>query len=297
MSHATSALMRQLHSLSVPAGHLAVWALGQHGYVLKGAGRVIVIDPYLTGEVEPFQARSTTGFKRQAPIVVAPEALAGVDEVLISHDHSDHCDPGTLLPLLAASPQARVWASYTSRDHLARVGVDTTRIMVPAVDRVIDLSPSLTLTALPSAHYGHEPDADGNPAYLGFLLDIGGVCVYHSGDTILYDGLIERLTPHAIDLACLPINGRDGFRERQGLAGNLDFREAIELTAAIGARVLLPSHNDLFAGNRVNPAYLIDYAWTRLPGQRIHFLQAGELYYYVQEPASGGLTDGTDQSG
>lgn len=274
--------MLQLTNLHVPAGHLAVWALGQHGYLLKGAGRVIVIDPYLTGEVEPFDARQTTGFKRQVPIVVAPQALAGVDEVLISHHHSDHCDPGTLLPLMAASPQARVWASHTSRDLLARAGADLQRVTVPAVDEPIELGPGLSLTALPAAHYGHEPDAAGNPAYLGFLLELGGVCFYHSGDTILFDGLIERLKTHAIDIACLPINGRDGFRERQGLTGNLDFREAIELTAEVGARVLIPSHNDLFAGNRVNPAYLIDYAWTRLPGQRIHMLQAGELYYYVQ---------------
>jgi len=37
----------------------------------------------------------------------------------------------------------------------------------------------------------------------------------------------------------------------------------------------------MFAGNRINPAALLDYLTTRRPGQRAQFLQAGELYYYA----------------
>jgi L-ascorbate metabolism protein UlaG (beta-lactamase superfamily) len=61
----------------------------------------------------------------------------------------------------------------------------------------------------------------------------------------------------------------------------MDYREAAELAAAVGATVLLPGHNDMFAGNRINPAYLLDYLATHHPGQRVHFLKAGELYYYA----------------
>lgn len=275
------ALLRQLEALSPPAGHLAVWALGQAGYLLKGGDSVVVIDPYLSNALEEAGSAPPGTLERQVPIVVAPEALTAVTALLCTHDHGDHCDPRTLGPLLAASPQARVLASYRAAATIEGLGCAPERIAVPAAGEPLVIAANLTLTAVPAAHYEHEPDAAGNPAYLGFLLDFNGVRLYHSGDTVIYPGLLERLRGRPIDLCCLPINGRDWFREQRGLVGNLDYREAADLAAALGAEVLLPNHNDLFRGNRINPATLLDYLTVHHPRQRAHFLQAGELYYFA----------------
>jgi L-ascorbate metabolism protein UlaG (beta-lactamase superfamily) len=167
---------------------------------------------------------------------------------------------------------------------MVEAGMDVGRIDVPRVGETTVHGDGLKVTAIPSAHYEHEPDEQGNPAYLGFVIELNGVTFYHAGDTIIYEGMMKYLERWEIDLAYLPINGRDWFREQQGLVGNLNYREAAELAAQIGAKVLLPGHNDMFSGNRENPAILLDYLTSKHPRQRVHFLQAGELYYYVKQP-------------
>lgn len=268
----------RVRALTVPEGHLAIWALGQQGYLLKGGAHTLVIDAYLSDAIERAGGPSKA---RQVPCPVAPAALDMVTLALATHYHEDHCDPETLLPLLGAAPAARVLTSWKSRDALQAAGLDPARITVPPIDTPVSHGAGLTVTAIPSAHYGFEPDAEGRPAFLGFILEINGVTLYHAGDGVIYDGLLDRLRRQPLDLVCLPINGRDWFREQEGLVGNMDYREAADLTAALGGPTLIAGHNDMFAGNRINPATLLDYLTTRHPGQRAQFLQAGELYYYA----------------
>jgi L-ascorbate metabolism protein UlaG (beta-lactamase superfamily) len=271
----------QVQSLLVSPGHVAVWALGQHGYLLKGGERVVAIDPYLSNYVEETSGAATGALARQVPVVVRPDELGMVDTLLVTHHHADHCDPQTILPLAGAARDLRVLTSYKAREALLDAGLDWARIEVPAIDREVRFGENISVTAVPSAHYDFEPDDHGNPAYLGFIVRLNRVALYHSGDTVIYPGLVERLQDAEVDIACLPINGRDWFREQEGLVGNMDYREAADLAGVTGVKVLLPSHNDMFAGNRINPSYLLDYLSSRYPQQRVHFLQAGELYYYA----------------
>jgi L-ascorbate metabolism protein UlaG (beta-lactamase superfamily) len=94
--------------------------------------------------------------------------------------------------------------------------------------------------------------------YLGYVLDDGVARVYHAGDTIVYDGQVERLRALHVDVALLPINGRDHFREQAGIVGNMDHREAARLAADAGVDVLVPMHYDTFASNLGYPAHLVD---------------------------------------
>ena len=79
---------------------------------------------------------------------------------------------------------------------------------------------------------------------------VGPHCIYHSGDTIRYSGMEERLRPFQIDLALLPINGRAPERR---VSGNLSGPEAAQLAHAIGARWVLPCHYEMFAFNTATP--------------------------------------------
>src|SRR5262249_53351030 len=156
------------------------------------------------------------GPPRQVPIVIRPEELTMVDLALASHHHGDHCDPRTLVPLLQTA-KADVWTSYTGREMLLAEGVDNERIVWPPVNLRRLINDDLAITAIPSAHYTFEADHLGNPAFLGFLVEMNGVRFYHPGDTIVYEGLAEHLRRFAPDLAFLPINGRDWYREQDGL--------------------------------------------------------------------------------
>jgi L-ascorbate metabolism protein UlaG (beta-lactamase superfamily) len=81
---------------------------------------------------------------------------------------------------------------------------------------------------------------------MGYVIEFGPYKMYHSGDTLWFDGMVDMLKPFAVDLALLPINGNKPERK---VAGNLDCREAAELAKAIGARCVVPCHYDMFSFN------------------------------------------------
>jgi L-ascorbate metabolism protein UlaG (beta-lactamase superfamily) len=273
-------LAQQINTLPVPPGSLALWALGQSGFVIKGGDTVVYIDPYLSSAVDEAGYAPPGTFPRQFPPPLLPEDATNAQWVFCTHEHADHTDPKTLGPLAQASPQARFIGPANSREILRALGIPDGRIVVPPVDTPQTVGP-LTFTAIPAAHYGLDRDAEGSFRWLSFIIQLNGVTLYHAGDTILYDGLVERLRKHSIDIACLPVNGRDGWRERRGMIGNLDGREAAELAVAVNADVLIPMHNDMFAANHVTPAILADFLDRAYPRQRCHWLQPGELYFYV----------------
>ncbi len=280
-THSGRSLIQQINALSVPPGSLALWALGQSGFAIKGGNTVVYIDPYLSGYVGEVGRTASGRRPRQFPPPLSSGEATNAQWVFCTHDHNDHTDPETLGPLAQASPRARFIGPASSREILRSLAIPDDRILVPLVDAPQTFGP-LGFTAIPAAHYGLDRDAEGGYCYLGFILHLNGVTLYHAGDTILYDGLVERSRQHSIDIACLPVNGRDGWRERRGMIGNLDGREAAELAVAIGADVLIPMHNDMFAANHVTPAILADFLDRTYPRQKYHWLQPGELYFYIR---------------
>jgi len=279
---ANRSLAQRIDALPVPAGSLALWALGQSGFVIKGGDTVVYIDPYLSSYVDEAGYAPPGTFPRQFPPPLLPEEASNAHWVFCTHEHGDHTDPKTLGPLAQVAPHGRFIGPADSREILCTLGISEDRIIVPPVDTHPTLGP-LTFTAIPAEHYGLDRDAEGGFRWLGFIIRLNGVTLYHAGDTILYDGLVERLRKQPIDIACLPVNGRDGWRERRGMIGSLDGREAAELAVAVSAEVLIPMHNDMFAANHVTPAILADFLDRTYPRQRCHWLQPGELYYYVRE--------------
>lgn len=276
-----SSLITQMNALKVPPESLALWALGQAGFAIKGGETIVYIDPYLSEDVDDASGAVPGTFRRNFPPPLLPEQVTNAQVVFCTHEHDDHTDPQTLGPLALASPGAIFIGPATSRDILRTVGIPDSRILAPQVHLPQSLA-GLTFSALPSAHYGVGHDSDRGYRWLGFVIELNGVTLYHAGDTVLYDGLIECLKPYRVDIACLPVNGRDRFREQRGIVGNLDTKEAAELTAAIGADILIPMHNDMFATNHVNPAGLADYLDRHYPRQKYHWLQPGELYFYFR---------------
>ena len=104
--------------------------------------------------------------------------------------------------------------------------------------------------AVPAARETVERDSQGQCRFVGYVARFGPWTVYHSGDTMLYDGMVGQLNQWSIDLALLPINGRAPERR---VAGNLWGREAAELAHQIGARMVIPCHYEMFEFNTATP--------------------------------------------
>ena len=276
-------LIARIEQLAVPPGQLALWSLGQSGFVIKGGSTIAYIDPYLS------DSGAAIGAPRRFPIPIDPARVQHADAVFATHEHLDHADGPTLGPLMAASPRAKLITSPQGREIALQADVSAERVIVPHVGERVELA-GLAYTAVPAAHgasalagprYVYEDDGEGHARWMGFLIECNGVTLYHSGDTVLIQELLIALQDQKIDIAILPINGRDFFREQKEIVGNLWPGEAVELAVALQAKVLIGCHNDLFDANRVNPGMLFDELDRRAPWQRCHLLQPGELYLYA----------------
>lgn len=273
-------LVNRIEKLEVGKGALAFWGLGQVGVAVKGPTGVIYIDPYLTDS-------DGTGnrLERTFPPPVAPDQVTDADAVLLTHDHIDHTDPQTILPMSASSPKARFVAPFTSRDTLVEAGLESERISVPeAGHQPLEIA-GATVTAIPSAHTGLDSDPNRGHPYLGYILEWNGVTVYHAGDTVIYDGLVETLGRWHIDVAFIPINGRDYFRTAQGIIGNTDHREAAKLAETLDFGLLVPTHYDLFAFNGADPGHFVSFLYRLNPMRQHKLLRPGELFYFAKETA------------
>jgi L-ascorbate metabolism protein UlaG (beta-lactamase superfamily) len=109
----------------------------------------------------------------------------------------------------------------------------------------------------------------------------GPFAIYHSGDTVRYDGMAELLRPFSVDVALLPINGRGPQRR---VSGNLWGREAAELARDVGARVVVPCHYDMFTFNTASPDEFV--ARCRELNQSHAVLQCGERLLYGRGTAA-----------
>jgi L-ascorbate 6-phosphate lactonase len=274
-------LLSQMTNLVVPQNCLAIWALGQMGFAIKGNGpEVVYIDPCLSDVVALKVPDKADIFARAFPPPLDPASISNATYVLCSHEHLDHTDPLTLGPLAIASPQAQFVLSGWSHGPLDEAAIAVERRIVPTVGEPLQLGP-LRLTAVPSAHYQRERDERGD-RWLGFVLEWNGVTLYHSGDTLVYPDLLASLrNVPPIDIAILAVNGRDARRDSFDITGNLLPDEAAWLAAEFGWKVLVNGHNDLYAWNTI-PAGALAEACARLnPRQRLHTLQPGELYLYI----------------
>jgi len=111
--------------------------------------------------------------------------------------------------------------------------------------------------------YGDGRSLGGGPRFVGYAFR-GRPSVYVAGDTIVTDEVASSLARLDIGVALLPINGRDAEREGQGIVGNMDAGEAVELALAVGATRLIPYHWDGYAGNTVSPGSVVDAAGARI---------------------------------
>ena len=226
-----------------------VW-FGQSSVALRLGGATVFIDPFLSPHPE-----------RLVPPPFAPEDAHGVDLILITHDHLDHLDELALPAIAAASPKANFVVPEDIVGRITRLGIERARVHGRAADGRIQVA-AVTVDAVPACHGEGADDAYRLGPFLGYVVSSGGARVYHAGDTVLFDGLVDRLRQLRVDLALLPINGRDEEREAKGIVGNIDAREAAQLAHDIGASAAVPLHWDMFASNPGDPGAFVAASQT-----------------------------------
>jgi L-ascorbate metabolism protein UlaG (beta-lactamase superfamily) len=229
--------------MTTPGGtgdpNVAIRWLGQAGFLIEPpTGPRIAFDPYLSDECERIH-----GLRRIHPAPVAPADLAA-DVVLVSHWHEDHLDLPTVEAVLGRGGTLVAPPSVLARVRGA-LG-DTGTLVVASTGDRIPLE-GATITVVPAEHRV--------PGYLtedavGYVADVGGITVYHSGDTE-YSRSIADALPDRIDVALVCVNGS---------GGNMNTIEAAALAAQIDASTFVPMHTGMWAPEAYGSGATLDPA-------------------------------------
>ena len=251
---------------------LHLWWLGQSGFLVQWQGCHLLLDPYLSDSLTKKYRGTDKPHIRMTEQVISPERLEFVDVVTSSHNHTDHLDAETLTPLLRSNEGLKIVVSRANLPFAAeRLQLPLGQITSLAVDAPPVRVEPFSISAIPSAHETLEQDENGHHRYIGLIVKAGDWTIYHSGDCVPYEGLVERLKDQQIDIALLPINGRDPAR---GVAGNFTGEEAVQLGRQIQASLVIPCHYEMFEFNTVSPKAFIEAA-TQV-GQGYRLLRCGE---------------------
>jgi L-ascorbate metabolism protein UlaG (beta-lactamase superfamily) len=228
----------------------ATW-YGQAGFRLASGDTRVLIDPFLTDHPE-----------RHYPPPASAADFADITLVLCTHEHLDHLDLPFLREFCAVNRTAPIVVPAPVVGLAADSGLDPARLVGATAGEKLHVA-GVTVHPLPALHGmgGDQPVVyefapDGGPVrFLGYVMDIGGIRIYHSGDCLVYPELMAALAELAPDVLMLPINGRDHMRESEGIVGNMNETEAACLCAQVGPTYAIPMHYDAIRGNTGNPGH------------------------------------------
>ncbi|MEM0450748.1 MAG: MBL fold metallo-hydrolase [Nitrososphaerota archaeon] len=195
-------------------GGVTITWLGHDGFLIEGGGRTVVIDP--------FQVKARG---RKA------------DVAFVTHDHFDHCSPDDLRRFVDPEGTTVVAAANCSR-ALRDLRAKEVRYVRPGDSGEVA---GIGYRAV-HAYNVNKFRAPGQPFHpreyggVGYVIRIGGVSVYHAGDT---DFIPEMRELGQVDVALLPVSG----------TYVMTAEEAAEAAKAISPKLAIPMHFGAIVGS------------------------------------------------
>jgi L-ascorbate metabolism protein UlaG (beta-lactamase superfamily) len=215
-------------------GLRATW-LGHSTVLLEIDGLRVLTDPVWGERASPF---AFAGPRRFQPVPVAIGNLPALDAVVISHDHFDHLDHGTILEL--AGLNVPFVTSLGVGAHLQAWGVPAERITELDWWEKVELPGGLTITAAPSQHFsGRTPGGRNLTLWSSMVVRGPKHSVFFSGDTGLtteYANIKDKLGP--FDLVMLEVGA---FHPSWGTV-HLGPENALTALELLGGGAFLPVH-------------------------------------------------------
>ncbi|MFH1020412.1 MAG: MBL fold metallo-hydrolase [Pseudomonadota bacterium] len=175
--------------------------LGHDAFLLRAGGKIIYFDPFKLGP-----------------------GLPPADIICISHEHYDHCSPADVLTI--QQPSTLIITETCAAAKLKGKIV----ILAPGERHEME---GATVEAVPAYNTNKQFHPQSN-RWLGFILTVDGVRVYHAGDT----DYIPEMENIRADIALLPVSG----------TYVMTAEEAARAALAIGAKIAVPMHYGAVVG-------------------------------------------------
>jgi L-ascorbate metabolism protein UlaG (beta-lactamase superfamily) len=148
--------------------------------------------------------------------------------VLVTHPHYDHCSPEDVAKVSHAKT-----VIVTESESAAKLKGDV-RIVAPG-DRLTVGPVSIEAVAAYNTDKTFHPRAKN---WLGFVVTLDGIRIYHAGDT----DLIPEMDAIRCDVALLPVSG----------TYVMTAEEAVAAARRLRPRVAIPMHYDTLVGSRAD---------------------------------------------
>ena len=175
--------------------------LGHDAFLLRAGGKVVYFDPFQLGS-----------------------GLPPADLICISHEHYDHCSHADVR--MIQQPSTLIVAEAQGAAQL------TGRIVSPAPGERCE-EQGITIEAVPAYNTKKKFHPHAN-RWLGFILTVDGVRLYHAGDT----DYIPEMKDLRADIALLPVSG----------TYVMTAEEAAQAALAIGPKIAVPMHYGSIVG-------------------------------------------------
>lgn len=228
-----------------PSGLRVTW-FGHSSTLVEIDGQRILTDPIWSHRAAPY---SSVGPKRWYGPLIPLAELPPIDAVVISHDHYDHLDYGTIRAMKRWGTRFIVPLGVGAR--LAGWGIPDTRITELDWWQRARLG-DLEIVCVPARHASGRSLTDRDATlWSGWALVGRGHRVYYSGDTGLFPAQREigsRLGP--FDLAMIEV----GQYNRAWPDWHSGPEQSVHESQLVRAKLMLPVHWALFA--------LAAHAWT-----------------------------------
>jgi L-ascorbate 6-phosphate lactonase len=259
----------KLQAHFVPEGCLTLWWLGQAGFLVKSpAGKIVVIDPYLSNSAKAIGEQNGLNLDRLVPPPLLPAEMAGVDLYALTHSHVDHLDPETLAGYRSAGGNGPYLAPPETAEKLQQLEVPEDRILLTWPNRCHTLG-DLQIRATFAL-----PFSGDDLTHVGYLLGLdGGPSVYFTGDTAYHELLAVAVGPHKPSVLVSVIN--PAFR-------NMGPIEAARLARELDVALAIPCHYDMFPDNSLAPQLLRTNLIVEGIGERYRQLEHGVPFTFPE---------------
>ncbi|HUX50776.1 MAG TPA: metal-dependent hydrolase [Spirochaetia bacterium] len=164
---------------------LNITFLGHSGFQFDDGTHQLVIDPFLTGN----------------PVATQKAADLSCQYIALSHGHSDHF--GDTLEI-AKKNDATVIASFEICSYVASKGIQKIEPANPGGRVKTDFG----WVALTQAFHSSSLDGQYMGLACGLVVRIGGITIYHTGDTALFSDMKLIGEMYKPDVAMIPCGDR-----------------------------------------------------------------------------------------
>lgn len=249
-------LASRIRSTQPQAGQVALFWLGQAGFVFKSAGGTVVfVDAYLSHCVE---RKFGPQWKRIMAPPMLPDEVDG-DWFISTHEHDDHLDVDSI-PTISHNQRVNFAGPQKCAEFYRSVGINEDRFIELIPEKQV-LIGDFTCTTVFADHGDQAPDA------VGLLFECAGLRIYHTGDTALRPDemkIVKDSQPQVI-LPCI-----------NGAFGNLDSEDAAKLVSLTGAKFVIPTHFWTFIEHRGDPFEFQECCQREAPQAQVKWLTQGE---------------------